>query len=60
MPRQVVIENPIINSSFVKPQRYFRFDDEGTGTKSSLPSKTAGRCLKHRPKRIPEKLRALG
>jgi type III restriction enzyme len=27
--KQVVIENPIINSAFSKPVRHFRFDDEG-------------------------------
>ena len=27
--KQVVIENPIINSPFEEPQRYFRFDDDG-------------------------------
>ncbi len=27
--RQVVIENPVINSPFQEPQRHFRFDDEG-------------------------------
>jgi len=29
MAKQVVIENPIINSPFEEPQRHFRFDDEG-------------------------------
>lgn len=27
--KQVVIENPIINSAFTEPQRHFRFDDDG-------------------------------
>jgi type III restriction enzyme len=27
--KQVVIENPIINSAFCEPRRHFRFDDEG-------------------------------
>ncbi len=27
--RQVVIENPVINSAFVEPTRHFMFDDEG-------------------------------
>ena len=27
--RQVVIENPVLNSPFEAPQRHFRFDDEG-------------------------------
>ena len=27
--RQVVIENPILNSAFVEPARHFRFDDDG-------------------------------
>lgn len=27
--KQVVIENPIINSAFNEPKRHFRFDDEG-------------------------------
>ena len=27
--RQVVIENPVINSAFAEPQRHFRFDAEG-------------------------------
>ncbi len=27
--RQVTIENPILNSPFEEPSRYFRFDDEG-------------------------------
>lgn len=27
--KQVVIENPIINSPFKEPTRYFRFSDEG-------------------------------
>ncbi len=27
--RQVVIENPVLNSPFEEPQRHFRFDDEG-------------------------------
>lgn len=27
--RQVVIENPVINSPFEEPQRHFQFDDEG-------------------------------
>lgn len=27
--KQVVIENPIINSAFLEPKRHFRFDDEG-------------------------------
>jgi type III restriction enzyme len=27
--KQVVIENPIINSAFKEPNRHFRFDDEG-------------------------------
>ena len=26
--KNVVIENPVINSPFVEPQRHFRFDDE--------------------------------
>jgi type III restriction enzyme len=29
MARQVVIENPIINSPFEEPRRHFRFSDEG-------------------------------
>ena len=29
--RQVVIENPIINSPFNEPTRHFRFTDEGSG-----------------------------
>ncbi len=29
MPRQVVIENPILNSPFAEPSRHFRFDDDG-------------------------------
>jgi type III restriction enzyme len=27
--RQVVIENPVINSPFEEPRRHFRFDDDG-------------------------------
>ncbi|MEL4895591.1 hypothetical protein [Crocosphaera sp. Alani8] len=27
--KQVIIENPIINSAFNEPKRHFRFDDEG-------------------------------
>jgi type III restriction enzyme len=27
--KQVVIENPVINSPFAEPQRHFKFDDEG-------------------------------
>jgi len=27
--KQVVIENPIINSPFEEPQRHFKFTDEG-------------------------------
>lgn len=27
--KQVVIENPILNSPFRKPKRHFRFSDEG-------------------------------
>lgn len=27
--RQVVIENPVINSPFSEPTRHYRFDDEG-------------------------------
>ncbi len=27
--RQVVIENPILNSPYEAPQRHFRFDNEG-------------------------------
>lgn len=27
--KQVVIENPVINSPYAEPQRYFRFSDEG-------------------------------
>jgi hypothetical protein len=27
--KQVVIENPVINSPFEKPQRHFRFNDDG-------------------------------
>jgi type III restriction enzyme len=27
--KQIIIENPIINSAFSEPQRHFRFDDEG-------------------------------
>lgn len=29
MARQVVIENPVLNSPFGEPQRHFHFDDEG-------------------------------
>ena len=29
MPRDAVIENPIINSAFREPERHFRFDEEG-------------------------------
>jgi type III restriction enzyme len=29
MPRQVVIENPVINSPFEEPKRHFRFSEEG-------------------------------
>jgi type III restriction enzyme len=29
MPKQVVIENPILNSPFAEPSRHFRFDDDG-------------------------------
>ena len=29
MPKQVVIENPIINSPFGEPQRHFLFDEDG-------------------------------
>jgi type III restriction enzyme len=29
MPRQVIIENPVINSAFEEPKRHFRFSDEG-------------------------------
>lgn len=27
--REVVIENPVINSAFSEPRRHFRFDDDG-------------------------------
>ena len=27
--RQIVIENPVINSPFEEPARHFRFDEEG-------------------------------
>ena len=27
--RQVIIENPVINSPFAEPTRHYRFDDEG-------------------------------
>jgi hypothetical protein len=27
--RDVVIENPVINSAFAEPRRHFRFDDDG-------------------------------
>ena len=27
--RQVVIENPVLNSPYAEPTRHFRFDDEG-------------------------------
>lgn len=27
--KQVVIENPVVNSPFVEPQRHFKFTDEG-------------------------------
>ncbi|MFB3042441.1 MAG: hypothetical protein ACE1ZS_11670, partial [Candidatus Poribacteria bacterium] len=27
--RQVVIENPVINSPFKEPQRHFKFDEQG-------------------------------
>jgi type III restriction enzyme len=27
--RDVVIENPVINSAFVEPRRHFKFDDDG-------------------------------
>src|SRR2546426_6856884 len=27
--KQVIIENPILNSPFVEPTRHFRFDEEG-------------------------------
>ena len=29
MAKQVVIENPILNSPFYEPERHFHFDDEG-------------------------------
>ena len=29
MPKQVVIENPVINSPFREPQRHFRFSEDG-------------------------------
>lgn len=29
MPRDAVIENPVINSPFRQPDRHFRFDEEG-------------------------------
>jgi len=29
MPKQVVIENPILNSPFDEPERHFHFDEEG-------------------------------
>jgi type III restriction enzyme len=29
MARQVLIENPVINTPFGEPTRHFRFDDEG-------------------------------
>src|SRR3990172_900967 len=29
MPKQVVIENPVINSPFEEPDRHYKFDDEG-------------------------------
>ena len=27
--REVVIENPVINSAFSEPRRHFQFDDDG-------------------------------
>ena len=27
--RQVIIENPVINSPFSEPQRHFKFDERG-------------------------------
>ncbi|MCX7428144.1 MAG: hypothetical protein NTW96_21250 [Planctomycetia bacterium] len=54
--RQVVIENPILNSPFDEPARHFRFDDEGITNEIvdqrrisayfvpiARPKKTAGR-----------------
>ena len=29
MGRNVVIENPVVNSPFTEPRRHFRFDDDG-------------------------------
>ena len=29
MAKQVVIQNPVINSPFEEPRRHFRFDDDG-------------------------------
>jgi hypothetical protein len=42
--RQVVIENPVINSPFEEPTRHFRFDDE------------AHHCYRHRAGGVEEKL----
>jgi type III restriction enzyme len=29
LPREAVIENPVINSAFVEPRKHFKFDDDG-------------------------------
>jgi type III restriction enzyme len=29
MPKQIVIENPILNSPYIEPKRHFRFSEEG-------------------------------
>ncbi len=29
MPRQVIIENPILNSPFEEPTRHFKFSEDG-------------------------------
>jgi type III restriction enzyme len=29
LPRETVIENPVINSAFAEPRKHFRFDDDG-------------------------------
>ncbi len=55
--RPVTIENPILNSPFEEPSRYFRFDDEGVtnevlaGRRRSEFSVRVPRCrtLAYRP-----------
>ena len=43
--KQVVIENPILNSPFAEPTRHFKLSDEGSTNKTGSARRESSYCI---------------